>query len=474
MHKRVALYVRISDDPNEARLGVGRQAEDGRLVAQARGWEVADVYEDNDISAYSRKVVRPAFERMLADLKAGDIDGIVVYDVDRFSRQPRDLERAIDIYEGRPGLVFATVQGDVDLQTADGRTWARMMVAFANKSSADTGRRVARKHLELARKGIPNGGFRAFGWSEDRISLHKSEAGLARKAIADTIAGRSATAICREWNDAGVTTTQGNAWLPRSLRQYLRNPRLAGYRIHHGEILMDEHGRPVEGQWEPLIDPTTWDRLQIVVSKPDGRGRIPRKGARRYLLTGLIRCGKCSALMYGNAQPKGRHNYVCRSEHRPMITASGESVDRLVGKLIVAKLASESTQPEMPVEWERQAELDQAKGSIDEMMSAFVAGNLSAGTVFPRVQALEEKVAEMENDRRAWLATTLGPVVHSLSMDDWKDMPIDEQRAYAESLLSAVLIKPLVKRLGNRLDPERVVPVWKKREGQQSALVALG
>ena len=104
------------------------------------------------MSAYQPKVIRSDFERLLADLEAGTIQGIVVYDLDRLARKPTDLERIITIYDRAP-LVFATVQGDIDLSTPDGRTMARVMVAFANKSSMDTARRMARKKLEKAMNG---------------------------------------------------------------------------------------------------------------------------------------------------------------------------------------------------------------------------------------------------------------------------------------------------------------------------------
>jgi site-specific DNA recombinase len=118
-------------------LGVGRQQADTRKLVDLRGWTLAEIYLDNDVSAYQPKVIRPDFERMLADLEAGVIQGIAVYDLDRLARQPADLERIISIYDRKP-LVFATVQGDIDLSTPDGRTMARVMVAFANKASMDT------------------------------------------------------------------------------------------------------------------------------------------------------------------------------------------------------------------------------------------------------------------------------------------------------------------------------------------------
>ena len=145
---RVGTYARISQD---SELGIARQEHDTSALTTLRGWRLAERYQDNDASAYQPKVERPDFERMLADLKAGVIQGIVVWDLDRLARRPVDLERIIDLYDQKP-LVFATVQGDIDLSTPDGRTMARVLVAFANKASMDTARRVARKKLEKATK----------------------------------------------------------------------------------------------------------------------------------------------------------------------------------------------------------------------------------------------------------------------------------------------------------------------------------
>ncbi|MDA8046846.1 MAG: recombinase family protein, partial [Actinomycetota bacterium] len=88
----IGLYSRISEDLDGTGLGVARQEEDCRKLADLRGWSVSKVYQDNDVPAFKSKVVRPQFERMLTDLESGVIDGVVVYDLDRFARQPVDLE----------------------------------------------------------------------------------------------------------------------------------------------------------------------------------------------------------------------------------------------------------------------------------------------------------------------------------------------------------------------------------------------
>lgn len=457
----VGLYARISEDPNDTRAGVERQRADCRTIAKLRGWEVREEYVDNDRSAYKRTIVRERFEALLTDLASGAIEGVVVYDLDRFVRQPRDLERAIDIYDDKPGLVFASAQGDINLQSTDGRTMARVMVAFANKSSADTGRRVARAHLENARQGKPVGGFRPFGWKRDKATLDPAEALLARKAIDDALAGRPLRSIVAEWNDAGILTTANGPWKYKTLSQYLKNPRLCGWRTHQGKVLLDDAQKPVKGLWEPLVDEDTFTRLQLAIKpSPDARGRIPRKGARHYLLTGVARCAVCNAVMYGNRYSEGRHYYTCHDGVGHTVTVSGVSTDRLVRDLVLAKLEDvEMAGGERP--WPGAAQLQETQERMERLMAAFLDGSLSAATVFPEAQALEVEMVEMRKARSLWQVDAEGPSLTPMTVDEWESAPMHRRQGIVAQLLDAVFVRPATRPRGNRLDPSRIEVVWR-------------
>ena len=75
-----------------------------------RGWEVVDVFEDVDISPYQTRVKRPEFERMLVALRTGDLDGLVVWKLDRLTRQQRDLVRVMEACEARKAFVASVVE----------------------------------------------------------------------------------------------------------------------------------------------------------------------------------------------------------------------------------------------------------------------------------------------------------------------------------------------------------------------------
>ena len=130
---RAAIYCRISDDRNGDGLGVKRQEADCRKLAAARGWTVAGVYIDNDISAWNGRQ-RPEYQRLLADIRSGAIGGVVVYKLDRLHRQPRELEEFIPLCLSR-GVAIAPVAGEVDLGTAQGQLQARLMGAVDKHAS---------------------------------------------------------------------------------------------------------------------------------------------------------------------------------------------------------------------------------------------------------------------------------------------------------------------------------------------------
>jgi len=89
-----------------------------------------------------------------------EADGTVVWHLDRLHRHPKELEEFFEVCDAAKVKDLATVQGDIDLSTDDGRFHARIMGAVARKASDDQSRRVRRKHLELAESGRFHGGHR--------------------------------------------------------------------------------------------------------------------------------------------------------------------------------------------------------------------------------------------------------------------------------------------------------------------------
>src|SRR5690348_9505206 len=140
----VAVYARISQDREGDGLGVTRQVDDCRAEAERRGWTIAEVYIDDDVSAYSGKR-RPAYEQMLSDLTDGLRDAVIVWHIDRLHRRPIELEQFVATCTRAGVNDVVTLHGTFDLGSGDGLLVARLLSAVAANESDAKRRRGRRK-----------------------------------------------------------------------------------------------------------------------------------------------------------------------------------------------------------------------------------------------------------------------------------------------------------------------------------------
>jgi site-specific DNA recombinase len=301
---RAAVYTRISNDPKLEGLGVQRQLGDCLALADQLGWEVVAQYDDNDVSAYSGKR-RPGFDRMLDGMKAGQFAALIVWHTDRLYRSMKDLERLIDVADER-GVQLKTVQGgDLDLSTSAGRMLGRILGATARQESEHHAERRKAANLQRATAGQWCAtGNRPYGYTKDGEPL-EPEASLLRQGAADILGGHSLHSIAAAWNSKGYTTTKGAKWSNLHVRRVLTNPRIAALRVHQGAIVG-------AGSWEPILDPDTFQGLTAYLKDPSRKNALAF--TRRYMLSGIARCGLCDQPIYA-AHPHGRDRpmvYACR------------------------------------------------------------------------------------------------------------------------------------------------------------------
>src|SRR5687768_5320420 len=95
----IDIYARLFRNPDGKIEKIEDQVADCRAVAERRGLTVGEVHADDNLSAWKRRVRRPGWEAMLERIESGKASGIIVWHVDRLFRQPRDLEKLIDLAE---------------------------------------------------------------------------------------------------------------------------------------------------------------------------------------------------------------------------------------------------------------------------------------------------------------------------------------------------------------------------------------
>ncbi len=475
MVQSAGIYCRISVDGAGDALGVKRQEADCRALAERKGWEVAEVYVDNDVGAWSGKP-RPAYRRMLADVKASAIDAVIVYHLDRLTRRPLELEEFFEACDTAGVKDLACVTGDYDLASHDGQFLARILGAVARKESDDKSRRTKRKHLELAQAGSPVGGGRPFGYEDDRVTVRPAEAALVREAGDRILAGDTLRSICTDWSARGVKPVKAAAWTPTSLRRVLTEPRWAGHRSlgRDGDILARD-------AWPAILDETTHRRLRTILLDSSRASNVNFR-ARSYLLTGFLHCGKCGTRMVARAmQPKSsnadahRRSYVCSSgpNHHGCggIRIVADPLEDLIVEAILLRLdgpglaqaiRTQQTPPASSATNEGE-EIAVVEQRLDELAEMWATGEISRPEWLTARRSLESR---LETARRAEArdarSSSLAPYVatEGALRAAWPDLGLDRCRAVLGAVIDRVTIAPAAVR-GRGFDPERVDVTWR-------------
>ncbi|MFD0585202.1 recombinase family protein [Dactylosporangium darangshiense] len=236
-----AVYLRISEDRLGEGLGVERQREDARALADRRGWTVRE-FVDNDISATNGKF-RPGYAALMAAVKAGEVERIVVFHTSRLWRNRRERADGIELLREARVSVVPVKGPELDMTTAYGRGMAGMIGEFDTMEVEIKSERQRREAQQRAEHGKPASGRRAFGYTADGMALVPDEAEALRGAYQRLLTGRTLTGIARDLNAAGFATTMGGTWRHNAVRLMLGNLRNAGVRTHRGKEVGKDSGR---------------------------------------------------------------------------------------------------------------------------------------------------------------------------------------------------------------------------------------
>lgn len=463
MPKHPAIYLRISDDREGESKGVGRQLKDCLALASGRGWPEPAVYNDNDKSAWKRDVVRPDFRRLLTDIAGGTVDAVIVYDSDRFYRQPRELEEFLDVCEGAGVTQFAQVTGDIDLGSTDGRLMLRIKAAVAIKESDDKSRRIKRKALEMAEAGeVSGGGTRPFGFEADRKTIRLTEARVIIELSTRALAGESLRSLCFELGQRGIQTPTGRQWSPSVLRRMLSSARISGRREHLGEIVAD-------AVWPAIISPEVSDRLRAVLSDPTRR---KNHRARRYLLAGMLRCGRCGGPLTARPRADKRRRYVCArqpdTDNCGKLAVLADELEELVVEMVLQQLerpafARALTSASDDTNQDAQHTIDEANGQLEELAMLYAEQRITLAEWMAARPSIEARLSrgklalarDVEINVMEDLASQ-GPELRNT----WQQLALSRKRTVLSAVLEYIEISPAV-RGRNRFDPSRVSPKWR-------------
>lgn len=517
--REAAIYTRISLDQGMGELALDRQEKECRDRAARDGVEVRTerVYSDLSISAADARKRRPAYEGLLADVRAGEVGRVYVWDLDRLTRQPGQLDEWVKLAEGGTCHVVEAHGMDIDLSKPGGLPIARIRVAVAENESKHKGERQQTANRQRAQSGRVPMGNRPTGYTfkgevvEDEARAVRAVfdaflAGASLKAVARALSGerdeltkdvptlpRPSYRAAVEWNArhpdrAPHQLPAEQPWNSSALLKMLRNPRYAGFATYtptevgkngdksapwHSLRVRDEKtGEWVCGQWEPIVSVEDWERVQAVLDDPDRRPKISGKGpaaARTHLGSGLYRCPVCG----GRVRLQGVC-YTCRGH----VTRKADLVDAHVEAVIEAVLARPDLASLVCVRHaddaaqvgEVEAEVARQRGRI-EHAEADCARDLIRAEDLKRARDVAEAVIREAEGRLRALADAPAPpaIVREVApAEAFREADLDAKRAGVDLLCDVYLTKTdraknaRNARRGIRFDPSEAVEFhWK-------------
>ena len=290
---RCAIYTRKSTEHGLElefnSLDAQREACEAYIKSQAsQGWQqISRRYDD---PAYSGgNMDRPALQKLLKDIEAGQIDVVVVYKIDRLTRSLADFAKLVEIFDAK-SVSFVAVTQQFNTTTSMGRLTLNVLLSFAQFERELASERVRDKVAASRKKGKWTGGSVPLGYDvkDKKLVVNPAEAKTVRTIFTRYLALKSFQKLIDELNDKGIVTKKrpvadkiagGIPFTYGPLAYLLKN------RTYLGETGHDGHWFP--GEHEPIVARGIFEEVQRLL-KTNSAGRTGRRHKSGALLTGLL------------------------------------------------------------------------------------------------------------------------------------------------------------------------------------------
>lgn len=316
MIRKVAIYARVSTT-NQADEGysIDGQIDSLEKYCDAMGWEIYNKYIDAGFSGGSLK--RPGMTSLINDIKNGLFDTVLVYKLDRLSRNVRDTLYLIKDVFNTNKINFVSIQENIDTSSAMGTLFLTLLSAIAEFE-----REQIKERMQLGKLGRAKAG-KSMMWAKTSygydyhketgtVTINPAQALAVKFIFKSYLAGRSITKLRDDLNEKFPKEI---AWNYRAVRNILDNPVYCGYNQYLGEIYKGNH--------ESIISKEDYDKTQNelkIRQRTAAENVNPRPFQAKYILSGIGQCGYCGAplkIMLGVKRKDGSRlkKYQCHQRH---------------------------------------------------------------------------------------------------------------------------------------------------------------
>lgn len=455
---RAAIYARQSVSADEL---IADQIARCESLAAAKGFDVVEVYRDNNVSGYKARDEGTAFSRMLNDARTGRFDVVIVRKLDRLGRSLAALEAF-----AAARVAVVTIDENIDLTTVNGRLMANLLTSVARAEvEIKAERRVNANNARRMREtgGVPTSGRVPYGFRWVPMSergdgpayVRDDERALdVREIYSAFLADVPLGSIARDLNAKGRRTKptkrhpDGVPFSPTTLRRILLSPYYAARMPAEAAETYDQRAltreNTIPGAWEAIVSVEEWEEAGARLKHPE-RKTSPGP-SRKWLLSGIAVCGvgDCGLPIRAGGGEAGVHSYRCASMAHFM--RRGVPLDDFVERVVIARLARPDA-VDLLEERERH-DVTELRGERRRLETAIrQAGDDEMDGLIDRAERVRltrranTRIGEIDDKLRAGVDTSaLADIIGS---DDvaasWHALTLGRKRAILEALVTPVV-----------------------------------
>ncbi|MDY6039072.1 MAG: recombinase family protein [Elusimicrobiaceae bacterium] len=242
------------------------------ILSQAfNNWEYYKTYSDGGISGGTME--RPGLKTLLNDIRAGQIQVVVVYKVDRLSRSIIDFHKMMQEFD-KCGCNFVSITQSFDTSNSMGKLTLNMLLSFAQFEREVSAERVRDKIAASKAKGLWMGGTPPLGYDANERQLHvnEREAGVVRLIFQKYIETENMFAVAEHLNEQGFCTKKwvakrskrehgGGQFYKSNVQRILTNPLYIGKIAHYAQ------NKIYDGKHAGIISQYLWDKVQELIRR---------------------------------------------------------------------------------------------------------------------------------------------------------------------------------------------------------------